>query len=348
MSGMKGTAALIRLAQNPKCEVLGAMVLQPGSEKRFVERVTGAPYDREFGERNSARRRGSKFEQNAYAGDARLLREALATIVGVDAANVRVRNLLDDHPGTKDDARIQRLKITRKILADQAAGRPVPHIIIQPQTLLPTRPGPKPYFWVSPDLLVLSSEHGVYLPADLKSFIVRENEVAKADLARVRLQLGAQHLGLAHEYDRHSIAVPPRALLIFSKPNGLQPHSPRVEDIAGAVEAVRVGIGSFLKHRARIESLAAGAQPYTVVGDLQPHFQEACLATCVMSQWCRRGVEGRAADLGDAARDVLGDVDLARVAGLMTGDVAPASDQERAVAETLQRLAAEHGLREVA
>jgi hypothetical protein len=30
---LKGTTALIRLAQNPDCEILGAMVMQEGSEK---------------------------------------------------------------------------------------------------------------------------------------------------------------------------------------------------------------------------------------------------------------------------------------------------------------------------
>src|SRR6185295_19098791 len=103
---VKGATALVRLAQNPTCEILGAMVLESGSEKRFFERVVGHPYDREFGERQSSKRRGAQFERNAYAGDARLLREAFSPFLNRDPDNVVVRNLIDEYPGTKDDARI--------------------------------------------------------------------------------------------------------------------------------------------------------------------------------------------------------------------------------------------------
>jgi hypothetical protein len=99
---VKGSTALIRLAGNPSCEILGAMVMQEGSEKRFYERVVGEPYDREFGERQSSKRRGAQFEQNAYAGDARLLREAFASLIGKDPGAVTVRNLMDEStPGRR-------------------------------------------------------------------------------------------------------------------------------------------------------------------------------------------------------------------------------------------------------
>jgi hypothetical protein len=350
MSSVKGTTALIRLAQNPECEVLGAMVLQPGSEKKFYEHVVGQPYDREFGERQSSRRRGTQFERNAYDGDALLLRRALARIIGKDPEDVRVRNLLDDNPGTKDDARIRRLALTRRILADQATGRDCPDIVIQPQGLLPTRPGLKPYFFVSADALVLSQATGHYMVCDLKSFVVRENEVAPTDLARVRLQLAAQHLALLHDYDHVGarLQLSAEGLLIFSKPNGLRPHEPRVEDIAGAVEAIRMAIRTFVRHRGKIEALAAGAAPYTVVGDLTPHFREGCLTSCVMAQWCRESIAGRAADLGDAAQDLLGDFELARLTDLMTGRLAPADTLEQELVVALRNIAAANGLAEVA
>jgi hypothetical protein len=343
---VKGSIALVRLASNPGCEILGAIVLQPGSEKRFYERVVGEPYDREFGERQSSKRRGAQFEQNAYAGDARLLREAFAEFCGAEADDLTVRNLIDDHPGTKDDARIARLRITRGILADAHAGRPAPHIIVQPQLLLPTKPGPKPFFFIGPDLLVRSRETGLYMPGDLKSFIVRENEVAPGDLARVRLQLGAQVLALRHEYDRvdGSIVVPGNGALVFSKPNGLRPHEPRIEDVEGAVEAVRIGITAFLSHRQRIDGLRAGAEPYTVVADLKPNFQDACLSTCVMAQYCRQHVAGTAADLGDVAGEVLGDVTIEHLVGLLTGDTVPVDQREVELANRLRMLAERHGI----
>ena len=141
---VKGSTALVRLAGNPGCEILGAMVMQEGSEKHFYERVVGEPYEREFCERQSSKRRGAQFESNAYAGDARLLREAFSPLVGLDPDEFRVRNLTDDYPGTKDDARIARLSITRSILAASIHGGIAPHIIVQPQLLIPTSPGPRP------------------------------------------------------------------------------------------------------------------------------------------------------------------------------------------------------------
>jgi hypothetical protein len=347
---VKGSTALVRLAGNPTCEILGAMVMQEGSEKRFYERVVGEPYDREFGERQSSKRRGAQFEHNAYAGDARLLRETVAPFLGIDPEAVTVRNLFDDYPGTKDDARVARLRITRGILGDAVAGRPAPHIIVQPQLLIPTSPGPRPYFFIAPDLLVRSSTDGVYLPGDLKSFIVRENEVAKGDLARVRLQLGAQVLALMHEYNRidPAITVGSTGLLIFSRPNGLRPHPPRIEDLGGAIEAIRIGIAAFLRHRQRINDLRAEAEPFTVVADLRPNIQDACLATCVMAQWCRHRVSGQTADMGEVARDVLGSVSIDHVIGLMTGTIQPANDHERIVAAQLRELAGQHDTERVA
>ena len=347
---VKGSTALVRLAGNPACEILGAIVMQNGSEKLFYERVVGEPYEREFGERQSSKRRGAQFEQNAYAGDARLLREAFAPFLGIAADAVTVRNLFDDYPGTKSDALIARLRVTREILNDAVAGRPVPHILIQPQLLIPTSPGPRPYFFIAPDLLVRSPVDGVYLPGDLKSFIVRENEVAKGDLARVRLQLGAQALALMHEYDRidSAITVGSHGMLVFSKPNGLRPHAPRIEDLGGAVEAIRIGIAAFLRHRQRINELRAEAEPFTVVADLLPNFQDACLNTCVMAQWCRQRVAGRTADLGEIARDVLGDISIDHVIGLMTGTIDPANDHERTVAAQLREIAGEHDSEQVA
>jgi hypothetical protein len=236
------------------------------------------------------------------------------------------------------------------MIGDSVAGIEFPHLLIQAQLLIPTQPGPRPYFFVAPDILVWSAEHGRYIPGDLKSFVVRENEVDPGDLARVRLQLGAQALALAHEYHRidPAIDVPPRGLLIFSHPNGLRPHAPRMEDIGGAVHSVQVAIAAFLRHRQKINALRAGGEPYTVAADLVPYFEETCLTTCVMASWCRQRVAEKAADLGDASRDLLGDITFDRLSGLILGTIEPVDEHERAIATELQRIATENGLARVA
>jgi hypothetical protein len=242
------------------------------------------------------------------------------------------------------------LRVTRKLLADRTTGWLAPHLLIQPQLLIPTQPGQRPYFFVAPDILVWSHEHRRYLPGDLKSFVVRENEVDATDLARVRLQLGAQALALRHEYHRidPGIDVPSRGVLLFSRPNGLQPHEPRIEDIGGAIHSIQAGIAAFLRHRQRINDLRGDNDAYTIAADLEPNFEEACLTSCVMASWCRQRAADQASDLGDAGRDILGDVPLDRLTGLMLGTTEPLDDRERAMTDELRRIAAENGIARVA
>jgi len=334
-----GASALSRLAQNPDCEILSAMVMRGGSEARFYRDATGREYDREFGERLSSRRRGAQFEQNAFAGDARLLREVLSDFVGLSPDEIRVRNFMDDFPGTREDARVARLRATRAIL-QRGVEDDGPHLLIQPQLLVPTRPGQRPYFFVAPDIMVFDRRAGCYLPGDLKSFVVRENELSPGDLRRVRLQLAAQNIGLTHEYAavRREISVPPTGLLIFSKPNGLHPHAPRLERLGGAIEAVRTGIIAYVRHRERIEELGGGARPHAIVDDLEPNFQEDCLSSCVMAQFCRARFADAAIDLGDDAAAALGEIGLARIAALAQGTAAPEDEREVAIAAELRRI----------
>ncbi|MEL7113725.1 MAG: hypothetical protein AAGK93_12455 [Pseudomonadota bacterium] len=215
-----------------------------------------------------------------------------------------------------------------------------PHLVIQPQLLVPTQPGQRPYFFIAPDILVYDPSIDAYLAGDLKSFVVRENEVSLSDLQRVRLQLAAQNLGLIHEYSavKREVDLPAKGILLFSKPNRLQPHSPRIEDLGGALEAIKLGIKAYIEHRGRVERLGGKDNPQTVVDDLDPHFQESCLSTCVMAQYCRAKHADHAIDLGDAAAETLGDISLSRLADLMKGQAQPQNDNERAVMQQLTQL----------
>src|SRR5215211_1071807 len=117
-----------------------------------------------------------------------------------------IRDLELEVPGMSQDVRVARLARTRAIIADAIAGRRHPHLVIQPQLLIPTRPGPKPYFFVSPDYMVWEPLRRAFIPGDAKSFVVRHNEVDPGDLERTRLQQAAQVLGLRHEFGRHDAA----------------------------------------------------------------------------------------------------------------------------------------------
>jgi hypothetical protein len=342
--GLSGTSLLARVAMNPRCPIQVAMGLSDRAENRFYEAVTGRPFDGEFGERQSAQRRGRKFEENLFRppGEATLLREAVSEIVGLTPAQMYIRDLEQEVPGISQDVRVQRLARTRAIISDALAGRPHPHVVIQPQFLIPTRPGPKPYFFVSPDYMVWEPSRQAFINGDAKSFVVRHNEVDPGDLERTRLQLASQVLGLRHEFGRHNAADRIRAegILTFSTPYGLRPHRPTIQDLRGALDAVERGLDAFLMHRRRIIQLAAGAPPHLIVDQLEPALQEKCVTTCVMFHYCRARNPGKSLDLGDAAAELFGPTaDLDRLVCLMTGTVQPANPGERQLAMELRRVA---------
>lgn len=345
---LSGTSALARVAMNPDCEVQVAMARAREPEPEFYRRVTGEPYDREFGERISARRRGSKFEQNLHQNDAALLREALSNFIGVSADRIYVRNLADEIPGTRDTVRIARYRRTIDIIADTIKGRRHPELIVHPELLLPVGGTNTGYLWVEPDFMAWDGRRAVYVPGDEKSFVVQENDVDPGDLERTRLQIGAQILALRHLYSKHAGAdrVADRGLLIFATPYGLRPHTPRVEHLDGAVHAVQRAIEAFARHGGKIDRLRAAddAPMHLLLSELEPKFQEKCMSTCVLAHHCRGRHIGRAADLGDLAVELLGpDADVRRLAGLIAG--APARDDgEVEMARELRRIAELLGL----
>jgi hypothetical protein len=320
------------------------MGLSERAENRFYEAVTGKPFDGEFGERQSAQRRGRKFEQNLFRppGEATLLREAVSEIVGLTPKQMYIRDLEQEVPGISQDVRVVRLKRTRAIIGDALAGRPHPHVVIQPQFLIPTSPGPKPYFFVSPDYMVWEPSRRAFISGDAKSFVVRHHEVDPGDLERTRLQLASQVLGLRHEFARHGAAdrIRPEGILTFSTPYGLRPYRPSIQDLRGALDAIERGLDAFLVHRRRVLQLAAGAPTHLIVDQLEPALQEKCVTACVMFGYCRARQPGTALDLGNAAAELFGPTaDLDRLVGMMEGTIQPANPAEQQLAMELRRVA---------
>lgn len=344
---LRGSSLIARLAMNPRCEIQAAMAMSPRSERDFYEAVTGEPLRREYGERQSAKRRGFQFEENLFRppGDARLLREAVAPYLGTESDRISVRDLPMEIPGERMDSRVKRLQRTREIVKAAVEERNHPQLVIQPQLLIPTAStGKSPQLYIAPDFMAWSPDAKAFIPGDAKSFVVRDNQVEPGDLERARLQLASQVLAMRHEFGRHHAAgrVRPMALLIFATPFGLRPHPAVEEDLSGALAAAERALDAFERHRDRIASLAAGAPEHLVVDELRPHFQEKCLATCAMADYCRRRVAGRVMEVGDAAAERIGrEADLERVLALMAGAVEPADEAERRTAEELRRIADE-------
>jgi hypothetical protein len=132
-------------------------ILSGMSEPEFYRAVTTSPYPKEFGERQSARRRGLKFEQNLFANNAAKLCKATAKIAGADPDRMYVRNLDDEVPGNPTTTYVRRWQRTRKILETSVQGQ-IAHIVIHPVLRLTAPASRNGQFWIVPDFLVWDAE----------------------------------------------------------------------------------------------------------------------------------------------------------------------------------------------
>lgn len=299
----------------------------------------GAPYSGEYGERIAARRRGLRFEAFLHSNDAAELRRAVGPVFGLDPEAMVVRDFEQEVPGPRHHFRAMRLYRMRRILADLAAGRDVPHLIIQPQLLLPTGPGSDDWIHVSPDFMVLDPQLMIYLPGEEKSFIVREAGSDPGDLDLTRRQAGAQLIALRAEAGLQGLAerVVDCAVFVFATPYGLRPAPPVVERLDAAVHEIVRAIEVLGVVRAHLAALRAGgpAPLAAIAGAFPTHFQESCSGLCIMADVCAARAAAQARFLGDAAAELLGpNADLNRVVALMRG-ATPATPGEAAVASLL-------------
>jgi hypothetical protein len=337
LSGARGIAAVSR---NPGCELQAAMVAEQVIEPDFYRAVTGRVYEREFGMRESQRKRGVTFEANLYANEAGLLRQAVRDIAGVDPADMRVRNLADEVTGARPFVvRSLRYKRTRRILADLAAGRPVPELVVQPQLVLPTGDDLRDYTHIGPDFMVLDALLAMYVPGEIKSFIVRGGVADAGDLDPTRRQAGVEILALRAVAGSLGLEgrITDEAVFVFATPYGLRPYPAIREDLKAEVYEMRKAVRLVAGVRERVAGLRATVETplAMLVDELQTDYQEGCIGTCVLADECRRRSVGTARILGDVAADVFGaDADLGRVLELLAG--APPEDQrERDVLPSL-------------
>jgi hypothetical protein len=340
-----GASGLSRIALNPECAWQTVMLRSSKSEPEFYEQVTGEVFPKEYGERLSARRRGSKFERNAFDHQAAKLRAVMAERLGVAAEDIWVRNLEDDEPGGHESNRIRRSNLTRAILSDRLEGKRTPEILIQPQLTLTVHGlARSERLFIAPDVLYLDSGSGRYRPADLKSFVVRDNQVAPGDLERSRLQLAIQSLAL-HEVLSVLADTRPQehiGALVFATPYGLAPHAPQEESLDAPVHLVRRAIAAIGHHHALIEGLKSKdgvKRESLLLQELPNHYQDRCVSACALAGECKKRQQNRAAVLGDAAVEVLGpNMDVGRAAQLLAG-ATPRDQREREIAALLQELA---------
>jgi hypothetical protein len=341
---LSGARGLIRVAHNSDCELQAAMALERVREPAFYRELAGADFPGEYGERVSARRRGTQFEQNLFKDNAALLREILAPRLDLAPEQIVTRNLTAEVRGTSVAAFAERLRRTRAILRDLANERAVPQLLIQPQLQIRIDGDGDgdgvATEYIAPDLLVLDADAGCYVPAELKSFIVRNNIAAPSDLDSARRQAAVQVLALRDELAPLDLAqrVADRGVFIFATPFGLRPHPPFEEQLEAEVFEMARALRVMATVRRRLSALRGGRT--TPLADLAPElaisYQESCVAGCALASLCKQRVSPRAVVLGDAVAEVLGPaMDLGRALALV-GGATPASPQETELAAQLR------------
>lgn len=341
---LSSTRGLVRISLNPDCDLLAAMVAERVNELEFYRRMTGRDYPGEYGERVSARRRGTKFETNLLVNNAALLRRALAPRYGLDPEAMTVRNLAEEVPGPPLTMRAARLTRTRRMLQEIVSSEPQWQLIVQPQLRLHVGPLPNDFEYVSPDFMVWDPSVRMYVPGEMKSFIARDEVAEPGDLDPTRRQAAAQVLALADECNRLGIGprVLPRGLFVFATPYGLSPNSPVEESLDGAIREIRRAMASLAAIRPRLVELRQGdpAALHQLADEINTNYQENCVGSCVLADQCQSRLAGRALSLGDGAADLLGpDADIDRIARLVTGAARPRTEIERLLTRRLRDAA---------
>jgi len=340
---------IIRASKNPDCELLAAMALEEGNEKRFFKQLTGEEYPGEYGERNSARRRGAQFEANAHANDAARLKAALSPFIHVSPEDMVVRNFVDEFPGPINRIHAVRLHRVRRILRDLRAGRPVPHLLIQPTLALNVIDAEFGAFYISPDFLGFDPAIGMYRVGELKSFIQRDRaSLDPEDLDNTRRQSAIGILALMDEAARHSLTVPEDslALFVFSTPFGLKPADPHQERLLAEIEQIRRGVSSMRAAAARLAGMRGETDTVlaNLADDLGTHYRESCVGSCLLAKRCESKDATSPARLGDNAVRVFGREDLDSVARLLAADPAELLEFQLEIRQKAQDAAAVLGM----
>lgn len=330
---LSGARGFIRVAHNPTCELQAAMTLARVREQDVYRALAKVDYPGEYGERISARRRGAQFEKNLYKDGAAVLRGILAPLLGIADDNLTVRDLSEEVRGASASAMEERALRTTRILADLASGRDVPDLLIQPQLKLTLDGDPASAIFIAPDVLAMDRARQVYLPLEIKSFIVRDGVVSQGDRDSARRQAAIQLLALDQELTLLGIAdrLPELAIFIFASPFGMRPHPAFAEQLPAELFEMCRALDTMAQVRARMQALGvpstadadalAATAPY-----LATTYREFCVAGCMLAQICRQNTVAHPAILGDHAVQTLGaTIDLPRALALLQG--APATDE---------------------
>ncbi|MEO8287115.1 MAG: hypothetical protein ABI670_11850 [Chloroflexota bacterium] len=341
---LAGARGLILLSRS-SCDWLAAMVADRVDEREFYARVTGEKYAGEYGLQRSATQRGIRFEKRLYANDGAELRRILSALCGVAPEQMKVQNFAAAHVTEIVQARRDNLAAMRRILTRLRDGMPVPHLIIQPQLLLPV--GEHDARYISPDfmLLVGAGRDRRYICGEIKSHILQEGMAAPPDRQRARLQAAVETMALQAELDRlgtggSAVDQANRAIFVYASPYGLSPAPPVVEQLEAEVHEIRRATLRLTDVLSRLRQLREGQDVplQRLLPQLTPHYVESCPSICLLADTCKQRITGRGQALGDNAASMLGyEADLTRLSSLLDNGV-PAEECSGAELDFIEQM----------
>jgi hypothetical protein len=258
-----------------------------------------------------------------------------------------VLNLQAEAPGGGRAAMYRRLRRTREVLADLVAGRAVPDLLIQPQLRVPVAGSAELAMLIAPDAMVLDRERWMYVPVEIKSFMVRDGVLAADDRDTARRQAAVEIAALRAELEQFGLAqrVSDRAIFVFATPFGLKPHPAFAEHLPA--ELLDLERALFVLERVAGELrtlLPAGRVDARAFAEIAPQlpfaYVEGCVASCALAGLCKKRSAGRPEVLGDAVAELLGaDVSIPQAIALL-GGAPPADGREARLAVALRDAAA--------
>lgn len=341
-----GARGLERLARNPACRRLEALVVAGVSPTTAADAVYGQP----GAEKQSplAAQTGNRFEKWLADGGADRLKDLYRREGRLSTGDDRVIIIPALVAGTGAAAMAQRRLTTQRLFGMKLAGHPdAPNIILKPRVQV--RVFGVDYD-IEPDALVGASTDAFYRVVEIKSYPDRGGKTDPADIKNACRQAAvgvvavrqtlALHLGVAAP----SSVVEGRGDLVLRRPGSFTPtlHGMSLDGELHSLERVLARPTDALD---RIEKLVATLGPAAALDDasvldrIPTNYMPNCREFCGLAQVCkeRELAAGNSVVLGGQAREELAAAGtMPRALELMRGlGAPPANPQEAQLASRL-------------
>jgi hypothetical protein len=329
--------AMERLARNPKCTRLRAMIAAGVSPATLAEQVLNiSPAE---GQSPLALAAGETFDRQLADNDysaifARFQDQGLLT-----ATECKVRVIPDEARTSEEQVRLTR-ELLRQRYEDPAAA---PNLLIKPRLEMPiagiaTR--------VEPDFAVAPDSQRAFDVGEVKSFSDYGPEIPGSKLTGTLRQAAVGVVFLRDELGRlvpgaaADTLVADCAHVILKRPGSAQPTLSTMR-IAREIATVTVAMAELAANIVDLDSLLEGTldDPATIKA-LPAHYEAACREHCPLTPWCKAEAlrDSNPAVLGNPMREALHAAGTISRAIELAHGAKPRTPDERELADVLREM----------